>query len=372
MLSSQIFPQSLILPGKTLFQPGAAANLAGECLKFGSRGLIVHGQSLEKNNHKERIAAGFPEAEKVEWFCRGQLEPALEELSEVIRKARKIKACWVAGVGGGSVMDLAKAAAGLVNAPQEPEYYLGGGVLKEPGIPFIAVPTTAGTGAEATPNAVIINRGKKSKVSIRDNSFLARTVILDCELLEGLSVEVMAYAGMDAYVQAYEAFISKNATWYSETLALKAVDLIDGNILAACSLPQEENLSAMLLGSYFAGLALASARLGVIHGIAHPLGALYQKPHGLICAVCFVPAIKINRQAVGTKYDILSELVGRDFQQRITQITAGLKISSPFSGKKIPEKEKIIKDTLSSGSTAANPREVTAEDVKFILKEIFF
>lgn len=360
------FPQEVLLPQKTIFKKGSSLNIAEECIEFGTRGLIVHGRSLE--NHKEVIrrlssSAGF--------FCTCCGEPSLDEISEVIEKAKSIKAEWIAGIGGGSVLDLAKAAAGLFNAKEKPIFYQEGGALKEKGIPFIAVPTTAGTGSEATINSVITNKEKRVKLSIREKSFLARKVILDVELLEGLKPSVLSCSGMDAFVQGYESYISKNATWFSENLALKSIDLINRNILSAYETGAERNLSAMLLGSYLGGIALSSSRLGVIHGIAHPLGALYDLPHGLICSVCFIPSIKINKKAMGRKYDIISNLLGMDFVERIEMLLKALKIESPFKGKEVIEREKIIEETLKSGSTAANPKEIIRDDVDFILQEIF-
>lgn len=365
------FPQEILLPQKTIFRKGSASEVAQESLEFGLRGLIVHGRSLEKNGYKDKILNQFPSSAKVMPFCRSGGEPALGEIGDVIEKAKAIGAQWIVGIGGGSVLDLAKAAAGLFNAKEKPIFYQEGGYLKEKGIPFIAVPTTAGTGSEATINSVIINREKKVKLSIRDKSFLAKKIILGVELLKDLPPPIISSAAMDAFVQAYESFISKNATWFSESFALKAIDLINKNILPAYESGAEENLSSLLLGSYLAGIALASSRLGVIHGIAHPLGVLHDMPHGLICSVCFIPSIKINREAMGKKYEIMSDIAGTDLLGRIEALLARLKINSPFKGKRLIEKEKIIEETLKSGSTAANPKRIERSDVEFMLNEIF-
>ncbi|MBN1526436.1 MAG: iron-containing alcohol dehydrogenase [Candidatus Omnitrophica bacterium] len=365
------FPSEALLPQKTVFKKGSSLRIAEEALEFGSEGLIVHGNSLEKSGRKKAIINKFPSSAKVEAFCRGTGEPALDEIPIVIEKAKKIKAKWIAGIGGGSVLDLAKAAAGLFNAKEKASHYQEGGALKESGIPFIAVPTTAGTGSEATPNAVIINKEKKAKLSIRDRGFLARKVILDADLLKGTPVPVKAFAGMDAFVQAYEAYTSRNSTWFSDTFALKAIKLIDKNILQACEMENEESLSALLLGSYLAGIALASARLGVIHGIAHPLGVLYGMSHGLVCSACFIPSLKVNREMIGEKYDIMSGAIGMDLTKRVEALLKSLNISAPFKGKKLVEKEKIVEETLASGSTAANPKKITAADVESILSEMF-
>jgi alcohol dehydrogenase class IV len=367
----QDLSEILFLPQKTILKKDAFLGLGEELLEFGKRGLIVHGTSFTKSGRKDKLSASFPTKLEADFFCRGSGEPTLSEISQVIKKAKSIKAEWIAGIGGGSVLDLAKASAGLFNAKKPPVFYQEGGKLTEKGIPFIAVPTTCGTGSEATPNAVIINAQKKTKLSIRNVRFLARTVILDVGLLQSIPRTVLVYSAMDALVQSYESFVSRGANWFSESLALKAIELIDKNIVPAFQKQNQENLSELLVASYFSGLAFSSSRLGVIHGIAHPLGALYNLPHGLICAACFIPSIRLNREVMGEKYKIISGILGRDFIKRVQTLLDIFNISSPFSGKTILEKEKIIKEAIESGSTAANPKKINREDIEFILNEIF-
>lgn len=367
------FPQEAFFPAKVLFKKGALSDLAKETAEFGSCGMIIHGASLEKSGVKEKIAEDFEKAGLcAEFFCRPQGEPTLAEISSVISKARSLNAVWIIGIGGGSVLDLAKAAAGLFHAQEKPAYYQEGGALTEPGIPFIAVPTTAGSGSEASPNSVIINPEKKVKLSIRHPGFLARKVILDPDLLRGLPFNVMCHSGMDAWVQAYESFISKHSTWFSENYALKAIQLISRHLVPALNTGRDEDLAGLLLGSFFAGIAFSHSRLGVIHGLAHPLGVLYNVPHGLICSVCFAPSIKLNIEAMGNqRYAVMSQAVGMDLLQKVHELQKTLKIPSPFKGKPLLEKEKIIAETLASGSTAANPKPITRDDVEYLLREIF-
>ncbi|MFH0986058.1 MAG: iron-containing alcohol dehydrogenase [Candidatus Omnitrophota bacterium] len=368
-----LFPQETLLPARVLFKKEALSDLAKETVEFGTSGLVVHGASLEKNGLKEKLESELKEAGlSVEFLCRPQGEPTLGEISAAIAKGRSSKITWIAGIGGGSVLDLAKAAAGLFNADEKPVYYQEGGSLKELGIPFIAVPTTAGSGSEVSPNSVIINPEKKVKLSIRHNSFLARKVILDPDLLKGLPFAVLCHSGMDAWVQAYESFISKNATWFSENFALKAIQLISRHLVPALNAGREEDLRGLMLGSFFSGLAFSHSRLGVIHGLAHPLGVLYDVPHGLICSLLFAPSIKLNLEAMGNqRYAIMSQAAGMDLLQKVHELQKTLKIISPFKGKPLLEKEKIILETLSSGSTAANPKTIAREDVEYLLREIF-
>ncbi|HNX68311.1 MAG TPA: iron-containing alcohol dehydrogenase [Candidatus Omnitrophota bacterium] len=369
---NSLFPANVFTPPKILFRKGSVVELLKEAAEFGPRGILVHGASFERSGVREKVLETSAAAQlRLDFFCRSAAEPTLEEISAIIQKGRFLKADWIAGIGGGSVLDLAKAAAGLFHAKEAPGYYQEGGALAEKGIPWIAVPTTAGSGSEATLNSVIINPEKKVKLSIRHTNFLAAKVILDPELLRGAPFQVLCHSGMDALVQAYESFISKNSTWFSENYALKAIQLINRHIVPALTNGKDEDLEAMMLGSFLSGLAFSHSRLGVIHGIAHPLGVLYGLPHGLICSVCFAPSIKLNLPVIRQKYDIMSRAVGMDFLVRITELVTTLKIVSPFKGKPVLEKETIVSETLRSGSTAANPKTVTREDVEFLLREIF-
>ncbi|HRZ86850.1 MAG TPA: iron-containing alcohol dehydrogenase [bacterium] len=365
-------PSELLIPEKTLFKKDAALALGAEASVFGSKGMIVYGRSLESPDKLSGILGHLRPAMTAVRYCRAKSgEPELEEISAVIDDGRKHGVEWIAGIGGGSVLDLAKAAAGLFRAARPPAYYQEGGVLEERGIPFIAVPTTAGTGSEATTNSVIINPSKKTKLSIRDSSFLARRVILDAGLMEGIPPEIVAHAGMDALVQAYESYISKNASWLTRSLALKAVSLINEHLAGAYRTRGEDDLSALLLGSYLCGIAFSHSRLGVIHGVAHPIGALYHLPHGLICSLCLIPSIQINRKAMGERYDELSAAVGVDLLDRVAELLASLEITSPFKNLPVIEREKIIEETLASGSTAANPKKIKRDDVEQILGALF-
>lgn len=367
----QEIPQETLLPGKTIFKKGAAVRLASETAEYAGPGVVVYGGSLEKSGRLDAIIEGFPGPGEVVRFRRQGGEPDLDEVERLIAAARGAKAAWIAGIGGGSVLDLAKAAAGLYNAPEKPVYYQEGGALKEAGIPFIAVPTTAGTGSEATINSVIVNPARKTKLSIRDPKFLARKVILDVDLLKDAPQKVVAESGMDALVQAYEAYTSRHSTKLMEALSLRALVLINQNIVSAYRTPNDDNLSAMLTGSYYAGIALAHSRLGVIHGIAHPLGVLYSMKHGIVCASCLPASIKVNKAAMGVKYRTISNSLGMDFLERAEAVLQMLGIASPFRGREVIEREMIITETLKSGSTAASPKDITRADVEFIINEIF-
>ena len=366
-----ILPEKTVFPPRTLSGAGMAKKLPAECAPFGPRGVLVHGKSLVAQGALENILCGKPHKMAVETWEHPGGEPTLSDLFVLMKTARRCGADWIAGVGGGSVMDLAKACAGLFRAAKPLEAYHDGASIETPGIPFIAVPTTAGTGSEATANSVLTNTAARRKKSIRGDGLTARLVILDPELLWHCPKRVIAHAGMDAFTQALEAFTSRHAVWLSDEFALKALELIGANledfyIGAGHAAPER-----VLTGSYLAGLAFAIARLGVVHGIAHPLGVRYGIPHGYVCGVCLPCAVELNKDAMGEKYNRASDAIGGDLLEFIKNLLVKLEMPSPFRGKPVLEKEAIVKETVSAWSTEANPKTIVPADVEWLLTRLF-
>jgi alcohol dehydrogenase class IV len=290
----------------------------------------------------------------------------------VLAEARTFEPDWIAAVGGGSVVDLAKAVCALVRAPLPVERYHDGEPLSAEVLPLIAVPTTAGTGSEATMVTVLINKRTGVKKSFRHPGMIPRSVILDPELLATCSPTVVAHAGMDALVQAVESYTSKGATWLTDALALKAVGLIAQSLEAVFAAPgNTARAGDLLTGSFLAGCALSNSRLGLVHGLAHPLGARYGAAHGLVCAVCMGPVLRFNRETIGAKHAELTAVLGESPEACFARLGGRLGIRSPFAGKPVVDRARIIEETLASGSTAANPRPVAAGDVERLLDEIF-
>lgn len=366
-----LLPDKIVFPGRTLIGAGRAQNLLAECACYGRRGLLVHGRSLAANGVLNALLQNQPGGMTVATWEHAGGEPALSDLERLLETARKHQADWIAGIGGGSVLDLAKACAGLFHAPQSPEAYHNGAVIETPGLAFAAVPTTAGTGSEATVNAVLTNDATHRKKSIRDDALMARLVILDPALLQYCPKQVIAHAGMDAFTQALEAFTSRHAVWLSDELGLKALTLIGAHLEAFYCGADPAAAEKVLIGSYLAGLSFGMARLGVVHGIAHPLGVHYHVPHGYVCGVCLPYAVELNREAMGVKYEQASRALGRDLLDLIRHLLIRLDMPTPFRGRPIVEKEAIIRETLAAWSTQANPKPITSADVEWLLDRLF-
>jgi alcohol dehydrogenase class IV len=332
---------------------------------------LLYGASLESGNILASLLDRAPCDMAVLPFRHRGDEPTLGNVGDLIQAARRHDANWIAGVGGGSILDLGKAAAALYRATEPPEAYHDGAPIETQGISFLAVPTTAGTGSEATINAVLTNERTGTKKSIRDIGMMARLVILDPDLLRSCPPRVIAASGMDALTQAIEAFTSRHATWLSNELALQGLTLVSANLEAVHADPATARAEDLLTGSYLTGVALSFARLGVVHGMAHPLGTLYHVPHGQVCAACLPHALELNREAFGGKYAAMSRAVGGDLICRVRTLSQNLGLISPFAGKLLRSKESIIGDTLASGSTLANPKPITRADVEWMLDRMF-
>jgi len=363
-------PNTLILPPETRTGAGEALRLLDACAGFGMRGVLVCGASLERSGRLRVMLDACETNVNVRVWTHPGGEPTLEQLDALLADAREHNPHWVAAVGGGSVMDIAKACAGLLRAPAPAVAYHDGASIPASNTPFIAAPTTAGTGSEATIVSVLTNAATEVKKSIRHPSFMARLVILDPTLLDGCPPEVIAASGMDALTQAIESYCSNGATWFTDALALKAVALIHASIEAVYS-GDAAKQADLLVGSYLAGVALSNARLGIVHGLAHPLGARFHVPHGLACAVGLPLALDFNREAVPEKYARLSRAVGMDIGEYARLLLTRLNLRSPFHGQPLDDIDAIIEEALASGSTKANPRRVCAEDAARLLRRLF-
>ncbi len=370
----KIIPPDMALPARTVSGRGVIAQLAARAAAYGRRGLLVHGASLRGAGALRQILDKIPAGMHIFAAEHPGGEPTLAHLADLLAAARHERADWIAAVGGGSVMDAAKACAGLLRADGPVEEYHDGRPIETPAVPFIAAPTTAGTGSEATMNAVLTNLRTGVKKSIRHPHMMASLVLLDAGLLDSCPPRVRAHAGLDALTQAVEAYFCNASSQLSDDFARRGFRLIAGN-LEDFALPRADTAGDpaenMLLGSYFAGLALSIARLGVVHGIAHPLGARYKVPHGQVCGVCLPLALEINRDAISGRYQELSRLAGGDLREWTSSLLARLAVQNPFDGLELRDTDDIVNETLASASGKANPLPLNAGHVRWMLDRLF-
>ncbi len=238
-------------------------------------------------------------------------EPYLDNADSAADMGRQIQADLVVGIGGGSAMDTAKAAAMLITNEGGAGDYVGLELVQAPGVPTIMVPTTAGTGSEVTFTAVFTNRETSSKGGINSWFLFPDVALLDPELTVSLPSDVTAYTGMDALTHAIESVTSRSSTVFTEALALTAVRLIGENLRAAVfhgdDVAAREN---MLMASLLAGMALADAGVGAAHALAYPLGGHYRVPHGLANAILIPYVMEFNLPAAEQQFALIAASLG--------------------------------------------------------------
>lgn len=246
-----------------------------------------------------------------EVFTNIEPEPYLDNADDATALGREIEADVVIGLGGGSAMDSAKAAAVLITNGGKAEDFVGLNKVEKPGLPTIMVPTTAGTGAEVTFTAVFTNRRTKAKGGINSPHLFPNSALLDPVLTLSLPADVTASTGMDALTHAVESVTGRAATVFTEALALAAIRLIGGNLRRAVF--HGDDLMAresMLLGSILGGMALADAGVGAAHALAYPLGGNYRIPHGLANAMLIPHVMEFNRPASERSMALVAESLG--------------------------------------------------------------
>ncbi|MFB2594620.1 iron-containing alcohol dehydrogenase [Paracoccus sp. p4-l81] len=288
-------PFSLALPTRILFGRGQAAQAADLIRAFGPRGIIVHGASPSRAN--ALIAAlGQP----LTIAC--PREPDLPMLEAALATARAARPDWVAAIGGGAALDLGKALAGLIPQPGVPMDHLevvGRGLpLGAAPLPFVAIPTTAGTGAEATKNAVIGVPDHGRKVSLRDDRMLARLAIVDPALTDGCPWPVTLTSGLDAVTQVIEPFISARANPVTDALCRPAIARGLAALTGLRAIEHPGLRDDLALTSLTGGIALANAGLGAVHGLAGVIGGLTGAAHGAICGALLAPVLQVNAAAL--------------------------------------------------------------------------
>ena len=243
-------------------------------------------------------------------FDRVEADPSRQTLLAAVQTGRLAGAQSVVGFGGGSPMDVAKLAAYLLGSGDELDSIWGVDVATGQRLPLVLVPTTAGTGSEATPISVITCEGGV-KLAVNARPLTADWALLDPELTVGLPANVTAATGIDAIVHAIEAYTSarlKNPL--SDALAKEALSLLSANLLTACRDPANRDArSAMLLGAHLAGIAFSNAPVGGVHALAYPLGGLFHLPHGLSNALMLRPVLEHNSEAARELYAELAPIL---------------------------------------------------------------
>ncbi|MEW5787197.1 MAG: iron-containing alcohol dehydrogenase [Pseudomonadota bacterium] len=288
------------------FGPGLLAQAPVLAAGYGPRVLVVTGaRSFVEGTHWATLQAGLRE-QGLAWDClQVPGEPSPELVDGAVAAHRQGGYTCVLGVGGGSALDAAKAIAGLLVPGNSVLDHLEGVgpelPYRGPAVPFIAVPTTAGTGSEATKNAVLSRHGAHGfKKSFRDDKLVAEHAILDPDLLSGCPPRVLAANGMDAFTQLLESYVSAKANPLTDALAVSGMVRVRDALLPwyEGSGDPAPHRAAMAYGALLSGITLAQVGLGSVHGLAAPLGAFFPIPHGVACGTLVAEASRVNIRAL--------------------------------------------------------------------------
>jgi alcohol dehydrogenase class IV len=279
---------SLRVPMEVHFGFGAVGKVPEISARFGRRPFVVTGSR----------PAPFVLSDALAWSVRG--EPEIAVADEGARRCREAGCDVVVGIGGGSVLDTAKATAVLASNGGEALDYLEGvgrgRVLDRPSLPFIAIPTTAGSGSEATRNSVLRVPDLKVKRSLRSDFMIPRVAVIDPHLSETCSLPVAASAGLDALTHLIEGYVSNGAQATTDALALRGIRVAAQGLVALAR--GKPDVEAMALASFWGGIVLANAGLGAVHGLVAPLGGRCAVPHGMGCACLLAATMETNIEAL--------------------------------------------------------------------------
>ncbi len=362
---------TLNFPGQIIFGDGSVSEL--KSILNNQRILLVTGKHAKADGTCDRLLE-YLSGNEICCEIGPGCEPTLDDVDSLVNAGREFSADTVVAVGGGSILDAAKAAAAIIPAGGLcSDYFSGDKKIMSKGLLFIALPTTSGTGAEITPNSVLIDSATEVKKSIRHQTMFADYAIVDPELTWSCPAKLSSASGMDALTQAVESYISRGANMVSKALAKRAVELIYPALPVVCANPVDRSArSDMAEGSMITAMAFTQSSLGAVHGIGHPIGSLLHVPHGLCCAILLPKVLKWNSIVCQNELNELAAAVGSDdFIASIEELCAKLNIPSGFGDFGLSEEHfDFIVKNCRSGSMRSNPRDMTDAEVTAFIKEL--
>jgi alcohol dehydrogenase class IV len=375
---------------RIIFGPGILDQASEKFASMGQRAFIVTGSSA---SNAQRLIDLLSEKKIEATTYPVSGEPSVDMVQKGAVLARQFSSDLVIGMGGGSAIDCGKAIAALYTNPGEALDYLEGvgkgKPLREAPLPYIAIPTTAGTGSEVTKNAVLSVPEKQVKVSLRSNRMLPRLAIIDPQLTLELPPPITAQTGLDALTQLIEPYVSNAANPLTDSLCREGIERAARSLRRAYQ--QGNDLQArqdMSIASLFGGLALANAKLGAVHGFAGPLGGMFPAPHGAICARLLPFVMRANVQALRQRQPespILnrftevarllsgkSEAAAEDGAAWVKSLCEDLAIA-PLSRYGLQEAhfETVIEKSSRASSMKGNPITLTDEELHQILVQAY-
>jgi len=379
----------MILNETSYFGAGARKAIVDEVKKRGfNKAFLVTDKDLMKFNVTTLVIDVLKNAGlSYEVFDSIKQNPTVENVKAGVEAFKKSGADYIISVGGGSSIDTAKAIGIIINNPEFLDVVSLEGVAdtKKKSVPHIALPTTAGTAAEVTINYVIRDVAKKRKFVCVDVNDIPCVAIVDPELMESMPKGLAAATGMDALTHAIEGYITKGAWELSDTLSLKSIEMIARSLKKAVE-GDKCAKNDMGIAQYVAGMAFSNVGLGIVHSMAHPLGAFYDMPHGVANALLLPYVMEYNKEATGEKYMHIAKAFGVENACKMTPdeyrkaavdavkaLAADVGIPKKLSeiGVREEDLKALSEAAYKDVCTGGNPKETSAEEILEIYKSAF-
>lgn len=366
---------------------GAIQEIAGEVTRRGFRkAFVCSGPTLYKHGVTKKVTdvleqAGCP----YEVYTNIKENPTIENVQDGVKAYKASGADFIVALGGGSPMDTAKAIGIIINNPEFEDVRSLEGVAptKNPSVPIIAVPTTAGTASEITINYVITDTEKRRKFVCVDTHDIPIVAVVDPDMMSSMPKGLTAATGMDALTHAIEGYITKAAWEMTDMFHLKAIELISSSLRGAVE-NTPEGREGMALGQYVAGMGFSNVGLGIVHSMAHALGAVYDTPHGVANAILLPTVMEFNADATGEKYREIAKAMGVQGTETMSQeeyrkaaVDAVRKLASdvgiPKDLKGIAKEEDVrflSESAVADACAPGNPKEATLEDIEMLYRKL--
>lgn len=380
----------MVWNGTAYFGAGAIKNIPEEVARRGfKKALIVTDKDLIKFGVAKKVFDVLEEAGLAyAVFDSLKQNPTIKNVQDCVAAFKAAGADYMIAIGGGSSMDTAKGTGIIINNPEYADVRSLEGVAptKHPAVPTFAVPTTAGTAAETTINYVITYEEKRRKFVCVDPHDIPQIAVVDADMMSSMPKGLAAATGMDALTHAIEGYITPGAWELSDMFSLKSIQLIADNLRAAVNDDCSQAKENMALGQYVTGMAYSNVGLGLVHGMAHPLGAFYDMPHGVANALLLPYIMEYNADYTGEKYREIARVFGvegvdkmspaeyrRAAVDAVRQLSKDVHIPQKLSELNVKEAdlEALTESAFADVCTPGNPRKATKEDILALYKEAF-
>ena len=377
----------LVLNETSYHGKGAIQEIAGEVKRRGfKKAFVCSGPTIFKHGVTKKVTDVLDQAGcAYEVYTNIKENPTIENVQNGVEEYKKSGADFIIAIGGGSPMDTAKAIGIIINNPEFADVGSLEGVAptKNPCVPIIAVPTTAGTAAEVTINYVITDVEKKRKFVCVDTHDIPVVAVVDPDMMSSMPKGLTAATGMDALTHAIEGYITKAAWEITDMLHLKAIEIISSSLRGAVE-NTPEGREGMALGQYIAGMGFSNVGLGIVHSMAHALGAVYDTPHGVANAILLPTVMEYNADATGEKYRDIAKAMGVEGTETMSQeeyrkaaVDAVRKLAAdvgiPKDLKAIVKEEDIrfLSESAAADACApGNPKEATVDDIEKLYRSL--